>query len=78
MSIVSELKEKVLAGGQAGKEEAMRLQAEPLEELAAAANELREHFCGNKFDLCTIVNGKCGGCSEDCRLCAECSLSHGL
>ena len=71
MSMVSELKKKVLAGIQIGREEAMGLQAEPLEELAAAADEIREHFCGNAFDMCTIVNGKCGRCSEDCRYCAQ-------
>lgn len=71
MSMVSELKKKVLAGIQIGREEAMGLQAEPLEELAAAADEIREYFCGNAFDMCTIVNGKCGRCSEDCRYCAQ-------
>ena len=43
----------------------------PLEELCAAANEVREHFCGNVFDVCTIINGKSGKCSENCKFCAQ-------
>lgn len=71
MSTAGELKERVLAGERIGREEALRLQEEPLEELTAAADEIRAHFCGNVFDMCTIINGKCGKCSEDCRYCAQ-------
>lgn len=71
MSTVGELKEKVLAGEWIGREEALRLQDEPLDELTAAADEIRTHFCGNVFDMCTIINGKCGRCSEDCKYCAQ-------
>ena len=65
------LKQKVLEGKQINKEEAMFLVNVPLESLSAAADELRQFFCGNKFDLCTIVNGKSGKCSEDCKYCAQ-------
>lgn len=36
-----------------------------------AANAIREHFCGNVFDLCTIINGRSGKCSENCKYCAQ-------
>lgn len=42
-----------------------------MEPLCQAADEIREHFCKNSFDLCTIINGKCGRCSEDCKYCAQ-------
>ena len=45
------------------KEEALSLADQPLDELCQAANELREHFCDNVFDLCSIINGKSGKCS---------------
>lgn len=71
MSFVSEMKEKVLGGELIDRQEALRLWEEPLEELKKAADEIREKVCGNGFDLCTIVNGKCGRCSEDCKYCAQ-------
>lgn len=76
MTIVEELKKKVLAGGEVTREEALELVEAPLEELTQAADQLREHFCGDRFDLCTIVNGKCGRCSEDCKYCAQSAHYH--
>ena len=40
-------------------------------ELLAWANRIREHFKGNKVHLCSIVNAKAGGCSENCKFCAQ-------
>ena len=47
-----------------------------LSELCTQANRLRQHFCGNQVDLCTIINGKSGRCSEDCKFCAQSSHNH--
>ena len=41
------------------------------EMLLAAADEIRQAHVGNKTSLCTIVNGKSGKCTEDCRFCAQ-------
>lgn len=77
MKLVNDLKEKVFTGGTVTKEEALLLLDAPLEELTAAADEIRKHFNGNTFDMCTIINGKCGKCSEDCKYwCAERPLPH--
>lgn len=72
MLTVSQLEEKVLSGKQLTEEEALwlALHAEK-EALYAAANRIREHFCGNKMDLCTILNAKSGKCSEDCKWCSQ-------
>lgn len=40
-------------------------------ELLAAANKIRQHFKGNKINLCAIVNAKSGKCSENCSFCAQ-------
>ena len=40
-------------------------------DLMAWANRIREQFKGNKIHLCSIVNIKAGGCSENCRFCAQ-------
>lgn len=61
----------VLSGHQVTKQEALSLYDAPLTELCQAADELRQHFRGNAFDLCTIVNGKSGRCSENCKYCAQ-------
>lgn len=42
-----------------------------LQELCEGADAIRKHFCGDKVDLCTIINGKSGRCSEDCKYCAQ-------
>lgn len=67
-------KKRVLEGYQINKEEALELAETPLEELSQAADEIRQRFCGNQFDLCTIINGKSGKCSENCKYCAQSSF----
>lgn len=76
MNLIDNLKEKVLSGSEITKEEAMKLYQEPLEKLTRAADEIRQHFCGNGFDICTIINGKSGRCSENCKYCAQSSFYH--
>lgn len=76
MNVVKELKEKALHGERITREEALVLSQVPLAELREAADEIRKMMCGNGFDLCTIVNGKCGKCSEDCKYCAQSAHYH--
>ncbi len=71
MSIIEESKEIVLSGGQVSKADAFALYNAPLDALSAAADDIRRAFCNNRFDLCTIINGKSGRCSEDCQFCAQ-------
>ena len=66
----------VLEGYSLKKEEAMWLYEIPLEQLAREANKIRQYYCANHFDLCTIINGKSGRCSENCRFCAQSSHYH--
>jgi biotin synthase-like enzyme len=72
---LAELGERVLGGGDVTREEGGWLfsleSREEIFDLLAWANRLREHFKGNKIHLCSIVNVKAGGCSEDCRFCAQ-------
>ena len=70
------LERKVLDGGAVTREEALWLYEQPLEPLCAAGDRIRAHFCGDGFDLCTIVNGKSGHCSENCRFCAQSAHHH--
>lgn len=76
MKIVETYKQKVLQGKLLNKEEALALSKAPIEELCKAADEIRTQFCQDGFDLCTIINGKCGRCSEDCKYCAQSAHYH--
>ena len=71
MNYTEEMKIRVLRGEQINRQEALRLSEEPLDRLREAAEEIRREKCGNGFDLCTIVNAKCGRCSEYCKYCAQ-------
>lgn len=63
--------QEIIGGRQATREEALLLYEQPLEPLCRKADEIRRFFCSNGFDLCTIINGKCGRCPENCRFCAQ-------
>lgn len=75
-NFIKNLQEKIYDGALISREEALELVHAPLEELTRTADEIRAHFCRNTFDLCTIVNGKCGKCSEDCKYCAQSAHYH--
>ena len=47
-----------------------------LQELCNGADWIRRHFCGDNVDLCTIINGKSGKCSENCKYCAQSASYH--
>ena len=69
--MITTLKEKVVNGYSLTKEEAMHLSSAELSPLCKAADQIRRHFCGNAFDMCSIINGKSGKCPEDCKYCAQ-------
>ncbi len=47
-----------------------------LEELCTGADDIRKALCGDDIDLCSIINGKSGRCSEDCKFCAQSAHYH--
>ncbi len=67
-----ELAEKIINGYRIKREDDLSffLTAD-LEELCEGANKIREYYHGNKADLCAIINGRSGKCSEDCKFCAQ-------
>lgn len=73
---LTNLKNQVLQGRMINKQEALMISKAPLPELTAAANEIRAHFCGSTFDICSIINGKSGKCSENCKFCTQSSFYH--
>lgn len=76
MNRIAELKEMVLKGEKISMKDAVELadfSGNTL--LYDAADEIRSHFCSDRFELCSIVNAKSGRCSEDCKWCSQ-SLHH--
>lgn len=73
---VQVLGDRVLLGEQITKEEALKLYEQPLEKLCSKADEIRRRFCADGFDICTIINGKSGKCSENCKFCAQSAHNH--
>lgn len=47
------------------------LSGDSVYELLELSNKARIKSKGNTVDLCSIVNAKSGGCSEDCHFCAQ-------
>lgn len=76
MSVLDKFTEAVLHGAGITQEEALLLYEQPLQELCDHADRIRRHFCGDRFDLCTIINGKSGHCSENCKFCAQSAHYH--
>lgn len=73
---VETLGNEILEGKLITGQEAMELYNQPLEKLCQKADELRRQFCSNGFDICAIINGKSGRCSENCRFCAQSAYNH--
>lgn len=69
--MLNKMKRRILLGEQITKEDARYLLNVELQALARSANAIREHFCGNSFDLCSIINAKSGRCSENCKFCSQ-------
>ena len=74
-SRIAELGARVLNGELIEREDALWLfnleDSADILDLLSWANRIREHFKGNKVHLCSIVNVKAGGCSENCRFCSQ-------
>ncbi len=50
--------------------ELMNMEGQECMELFSLANRVRS-LLGNRVDLCSIINAKCGMCPEDCKFCAQ-------
>ena len=66
------LKEEILKGKLISLADANGLaETDDLAILLEAANEIRQHFCGDVFDLCSITNARSGKCGENCKWCSQ-------
>ncbi len=66
--------EKALYGKGITHEDAefiLRLDNIYLSFLLAWTDRIRQTFNGNKIELCSVINARSGGCSEDCSFCSQ-------
>lgn len=69
------IKKKIINGGEITYKESILLcKTNEIEYLCTAANDIRKHYTGNYFNLCSIVNAKSGKCSENCKWCSQSSF----
>lgn len=69
---VKELARQIIAGRRITREDDVSIFLTcDLQALCEGADLIRKHFCGDKVDLCTIINGKSGRCGENCKYCAQ-------
>ncbi len=73
---VQQTRDAILDGARIDRQTALRLLAADPESLFEAADQIRRHFLGNRFDLCSIINAKSGNCTENCRFCAQSARHH--
>ncbi len=68
---IKKITQKILNDKPITKEDIPALLSAATEELSACADKIRRHFCGSSVSLCAIIDGKAGGCGEDCKFCAQ-------
>ncbi|MDP2644232.1 MAG: biotin synthase BioB [Desulfobacterales bacterium] len=77
VKFLNRLTENVLNGKQISHRDAVDLseisKQSQMVYLFSCANQIREAFKGSVIDLCVVLNAKSGGCSENCKFCAQSS-----
>ncbi|MDE5763441.1 MAG: biotin synthase BioB [Ruminococcus sp.] len=69
---MSELADEIINGRRLSRNDDLKILINAdIHELCHGADKIRSALCGNDFDLCSIINGKSGRCSENCRFCAQ-------
>lgn len=68
---LKELTKKIIEGYEISRDEAIAIYHAPLEDLKESATAITTHFYHDALELCSISNGKCGKCSEDCKFCSQ-------
>ena len=72
---LTELKNAIIDGHQIKREQALSLIDADLDQLTAAADQIRQKLCGDHFDMCAVMSVRGGRCSEDCHFCSQSCIS---
>jgi biotin synthase len=72
--VFKKLADRIIEAGDISREEAEMLMATEEKDLPLLfhqASRIREHFFDDTIELCSIVNAKSKGCSQNCRFCSQ-------
>lgn len=71
------LAQEIINGRRLGREDDMTVLTDaPTDDLCNCADSIRKALCGDKADLCSIINGRSGRCPENCKFCAQSVHNH--
>ncbi len=77
MNTIDQLVNSVINGDYLSKSDDFSfIHTTPIYDLCSAADRIRKYYCSDHADLCTIINGRSGRCSENCKFCAQSSHYH--
>ena len=77
MNDLKHLAREIISGRRLGRDDDLGFMVTcGLDKLCEGADMLRRHFCGERADLCSIINGRSGRCSENCKFCAQSAHNH--
>lgn len=77
MKDIRSLESRIKEGCRLSYNEAVELAHEAsVAELQGLADRLREHYTGDLFDTCSIMNARSGRCPEDCKWCSQSKHHH--
>lgn len=66
------LAKEIIDGRRLGREDKLSIfLTADIDELCLGADMIRKELCGDEAELCGIINGRSGRCSEDCKFCAQ-------
>ena len=71
---IDSIGEKAVSGGKITREEALfilMIRDEYLLHLLSWTDKIRQTSNSNSIDLCSVINARSGGCTEDCSFCSQ-------
>ena len=75
--MIQQIADEIISGRRLNRDDDLSfLRSGDLEERKKGANKIREALCGNHVNLCSIINGRAGRCSENCKFCAQSAHNH--
>lgn len=69
---MKQLAKEIINGRRLGREDDLSIfLTANIDDLCLGADMIRKNLCGDEAELCSIINGRSGRCSEDCKFCAQ-------